>query len=133
MAQKDVGLVYQNIVAGVMTGTNTITSKATNVIYKDTIGIELEWTGTPTGTFQFQGSLDYNPGLPQTGGTANAGNWVNIPVVDAAGNPIAASGTAGNALIKLDEAEYPWVQVVYTNSSGAGVLNGYIITKSLGS
>lgn len=129
---KEIGESYQNFSAllnnQTMTGTNTLTSAQTNIKYKDSVGIQLQWTGTPSGTFQVQGSLDYNPGLPQSGGTANAGTWTNITLSPTPG----ASGSAGQILINMNQLGFPWIQVTYTNISGTGVLTGYIMTKSLG-
>jgi hypothetical protein len=115
-----------------MTGSTTITSLQTNVGYKDSVSIELVWTGTPTGNFFVQGSNSYNPGTPQTG-TPNAGTWTTIPVVDpTTGQTPQASGQAGQNLINLKQAGFPWIQVVYTNASGTGTLNAVIYAKSLG-
>lgn len=125
---KEISPVYQNIVNGVMTGTTVILSVPTNITYKDSIAIQLQWTGSAVGTFEVQGSLDYNPGAPQSGGTANAGNWISLTLSPSP----AASGTASQILINLNQLSFPWIRVKYTNASSTGTLNGYISAKSLG-
>lgn len=115
-----------------MTGTAILVSLPTNISYKDSYAIELVWTGTPTGIFAVQGSVDYNPGLPQSAGTANAGNWVNIPVVDVNNATPTAAGAAGVSLINMNQLAFPWIRVKYTNSAGSGSLTATIFGKSLG-
>ncbi len=111
-----------------MTGTTVLTSLPSNIKYKDSVAVQLSWTGTPTGTFAVQGSVDYNPGQPQSGGGQNAGHWTAIPLSP----PPIASGSADQILMNLDQLAFPWIRVVYTNVSGTGVLTGYISAKSLG-
>lgn len=117
-----------------MTGTNTLTSAVTNILHKDNISYQLVWTGTPTGTFSIQGSLDYNPGLPQSepDGAKNNGTWTTIPAEDALGGPPVASGSAGQILADLSQLPYPYVRVIYVNSSGSGTLTGWVSGKALG-
>lgn len=140
MSNKSILGVYQNFSSALanqtMTGTSVITSPQTNITYKDNIGVQLQWTGTPTGTFTVQGSLDYNPGLPQSGGAtggANAGVWTTINAVDQSGNPPVAAGAPGQILMNLQELCFPWLRIQYTNASGTGTLTGYISGKSIGS
>lgn len=132
---KEISEPYQNFSAAAgnqtMTGTSTLTSIPTNIKYRDSVAIQLQWTGTPTGTFSVQGSLDYSPGLPQTAappGGANPGTWTPITLSPA---PV-ASGSSGVILLNLNQLAFPWIRVQYTNASGTGVLTGYISAKSLG-
>jgi hypothetical protein len=115
-----------------MTGSATLTSNVTNVMYRDSVAIQLQWSGTPNGTFYVQGSLDYNPGTPQSEGGVNAGTWTTVPVVDVNNNPPVASGSAGSILINMNQVAFPWLRVQYTNSSSTGTLTGYVGAKSLG-
>lgn len=125
---KEVTPVYKNIDAQAMSGTNTITSAVTNVVYKDSVAIQLNWTGDPVGTFTVQGCLDYVPSNPQGGGTPNSGTWDDIPLT---GIP-AAAGVADTIIINMQQVAWPYIRVIYTNISGSGTLNGYISGKSLG-
>jgi hypothetical protein len=125
---KSVSLPYQNFTNASMTGTSTVTSAITNIMYRDSVSLELDWSGTPTGTFSVLGSNSYNPGLPQTDGGQNAGTWTPITLSPA---PV-TSGSAGSLLINMNQLAFAWLQVKYTNTSGSGILNGWIAAKSLG-
>lgn len=124
--------VFNAITGQDMTGTSALTSLPSEITRKDNIAYEVSWTGTPTGTFAVQGSISYNPGTPQSGGTYNAGVWTTIAATDQSGNPPVASGAAGQILMNLNELAFPWVRLVYTNASGTGVLTGYVAGKSVG-
>lgn len=99
-----------------------VTSNPINIQYLDNISIQLNFTGTPTGTFDLQGSLDYSPGP-----FANTGNWISVTLPVA---PVAA-GAASQILLDLNQLSFPWVKIVYTRSSGTGTLNGYISGKAI--
>lgn len=110
----------QFISAQSMTG--TITSNPINVQYLDNISIQLNFTGTPTGTFELQGSLDYSPGP-----LANTGNWIGMVLPEV---PV-ASGSADTILIDMMQLSFPWIRVVYTPTSSTGTLNGYLSGKAV--
>lgn len=112
---------FQIFTAGVMTGTNVLTSTVTNIQNLDNVAIELIWTGTPNGTFTVDGSLDY----ALTNGAA--GTWVSLTLSPAP----AAAGSASNALINLNGLAFPWIRVTYTNASSTGTLTGYISGKAV--
>jgi hypothetical protein len=103
---------------------STITSNVTNILYLDNVSIQLNFTGTPTGGFAIQGSLDY---AVENGTPTNAGNWVPLALTP---NP-AAAGSAGTILLNLTELSFPWIRVVYTPSSGTGTLDAYISAKQV--
>lgn len=136
MSLKNIIPIYQNFSPAlgnnIMTGTNIVLSPPTDILRKDNVSYQLTWTGNPVGSFAVQGSIDYNPGLPQSGGHFNAGTWTTVPVVDQNGAPPTASGSAGQILMDLTEFSFPWIRIQYTNASGAGVLTGYISGKSVG-
>lgn len=75
----------------------------------DNIGLEVTWTGTPTGTFQVMVSnsginfyaLTFNPALTQP------------------------SGTAGGYAIDLNQLPFKYLMLQYTNASGSGALTIY--------
>jgi hypothetical protein len=115
-----------------MTGTQAITSPPTEISLKDNIAYELTWTGTPVGTFAVQVSIDYNPGNTQSKGGYDPGTWQNLPLTDTNGNPLVASGSPGQIFMNLTEICFPWIRVQYTNTSGTGVLSGWISGKSIG-
>lgn len=102
------------ITSGVMTGTSTIYSNIIDVTIKDNLGLELAWTGTPTGTITVWASS----------------SGINFFSVDFAGF-IQPSGSA--KVVGVDLSQFPWkyIYLSYTNASGSGVLTAYMTTKDL--
>ena len=92
----------------------------------DNIGIQLDFTGTPTGTFEIQGSADYEQ--DEFGNVENPGFWIPIGPLSSA--PV-ASGTDGQIFIDVNQISSPWIRVVYNRTSGAGTLNGFITGKEI--
>lgn len=94
---------------GAMTSTNVIYSQIIDMSLIDNIGLEVTWTGTPTGTFQVMVSnsginfyaLTFNPALTQP------------------------SGTAGGYAIDLNQLPFKYLMLQYTNASGSGALTIY--------
>lgn len=76
--------------------------------------IQVEYTGTPTGTFKLQCSSDPVPqgssSDPLTGGTPT--NWTDIA------NSSVAVVAAGNYAWNVSDVMYNWVRLVYTDTSG---------------
>lgn len=101
----------------------TLTSVATNIQYLDTVAYQWNFTGTPTGAFTVQVSLDYSQ--DQFGNITNAGNWNTITLT---GSP-AAAGAAGTQAANLQTLGFPWIRTVYTKTSGTGSLNTFISGK----
>lgn len=110
---KGVLAPYHAIVDGDMSADITQTTY-TNIQYLDNIGIQLNFTGTPTGTFEVQVSADKV-------------NWVSLTL-----DPIpVAAGAADNIYIDITQNSAPYIRVHYTFTSGVGVLNAYITAKSI--
>lgn len=101
--------------AGVMTGTSTIYTNILDITLMDNAGLEVTWTGTPTGTIQIMGSvsgsafyaLTFNPALSQP------------------------SGGGGGYLIDLNQFPFRYFMVQYTNSSGTGSITTWVCGKDL--
>ena len=93
----------------------TLTSPATSIRTTDNIGIELFYTGTPTGTFTVQGTVD---------GT----NWRALDF----GGAITASGAGDTHLITINQCPFDQLRLVYTPTSGAGNLTATIMAKTVG-
>lgn len=113
-----------------MTGTSVFISSVTSIIYRDSISYQAAWTGIPTGSFDAQGSIDFNPGLPESGGGVNNGTWSSIsisPAFNATG-----SGGASYGLINMSQLGFAYVRLVYTNSTGSGFLGVWTSGKSFG-
>jgi len=102
--------------AGDMSG--NLTSKVYPIEYFDNIAIQMNFTGSPTGTFAVQVSLDHLQDA--FGNVLNAGNWVSI--VFSAGTPV-ASGSAGSIAIDILPTAFPYIRVTYAFVSGTGSLD----------
>ena len=107
------------IVAQSMTG--TVTSSAYDIRNQDNVSIQLNFSGTPTGVFNIQGSVDYQ----QLVYPPNPGNWISLVLSPM---PI-ASGSAGNILLDLNQLSFPYIRVQYVPTSGTGTLDAYVSTK----
>lgn len=103
---------------------SSITSSAFNIQGLDNIGVQFNFTGTPTGTFYVQVSADYQA---VNGLVINSGNWNSLTL-----NPVpAAAGAADSIGINIQEIAFPWMRVLYTRSSSTGTLNTWICGKML--
>ncbi len=105
----------------------TLTSAITATQMVDNIGYQLTWTGSPTGTFAFQISQNYEPGRSPNSEPANAGDWVTLTVSPA----ITASGSPDTAYVDLNQMSAPYCRVVYTRASGTGTLNIFVTAKAI--
>lgn len=122
--RKNTLLSFQNIISGNMALTS-ITSAVTSIQFLDNIGVQLNFTGTPTGTFDIQVSADY--AQDSFGNVTNAGNWIGLTF----GTAPVASGAASTIYLDLNQLSAPWLRVVYTKTSGTGTLNGFVTGKML--
>jgi len=102
------------ISAGTVMNTN-ITSPAQQVYNAFSFGIQITFTGTPTGSFKLQASCD------QATDALSSGNYSgnNLPThwTDIANSTFAVSA-AGNVEWDYDMPGFNWVRVVYADSSG---------------
>lgn len=104
---------------------SSITSSVVEIKNQDNIGIQLNWTGTPVGTFAVQVSSDY---LQDTeGNVMNAGNWITLPISPS----IAAAGSADSAFVDVNQTSAQYMRVVYTRTSGTGTLTGIAVGKGV--
>lgn len=103
----------------------SITSRAIEIIRQDNVGIQLNWTGTPTGTFDFQVSVDHKE--DSNGVVMEEGNWVSIPLT----TPITAAGSPDSAYVDFNQLSAAYMRVVYTKTSGSGTLDGFIAAKGV--
>jgi hypothetical protein len=104
-----------------MTGTSTITSQITNIRGFDNVFYDVQFTGTPVGSFAVSVSSSYDP--------VTNPNAIFIPLVL---TPAAvASGSSGQIGIDLNQMGAQWIKLSYTNASGSGTLNAYISAKAI--
>lgn len=104
---------------------SAITSQVGRIQFLDNIGLQFNFTGTPTGTFAVQVSIDHEE--DNLGNVIVAGNWIPLTF---SSSPI-ASGAAGTIYIDLNQLSAPWIRVVYTPTSGAGSLNAFLCGKAV--
>lgn len=112
MAIKNVLTPYQLVVDGDMSG--NITSGATSIRYLDTCGIQLVFTGTPTGSFYVDATID-------------GSTWEQLDF----GTTPTAVGADGHHLLNLVQAGFDKIRVRYVASSGAGVLQAWVEAKEI--
>ena len=92
---------------------------------QDNIGLQLNWTGAPVGTFGAQVSNDH--AQDAQGNVTVAGNWISLPL-----NPmIAASGSPDSAYIDLNQLGAAYVRVTYTATSGTGTVDCFVTEKAV--
>lgn len=114
---------YKLVAAGDMSA--SITSLATNIQQVDNVGIQLNFTGSPTGTFSVQVSADHTEDVNKN--VIVAGHWESLTLSPTP----TASGTSGDIYIDLNQLSAPWVRIVYTRSSGTGSLDAYVTGKAI--
>jgi hypothetical protein len=120
MAEKNF-LHKQVITAGSMTGTSVITSAITNIRGFDNIAYDIQFTGTPNGTFQVSVSSSYDP--------ITNPNAIFIPLT-LSPSPV-ASGAAGQIGIDINQSGFQYIKLTYTNTSSTGTLNAYVSGKAI--
>ena len=121
MSSRKNFLHYPIITNGDMSAAS-ITSAITNIQRLDNIGIQLNWTGAPVGTFAVQVSADYAQDIE--GNVTNAGNWTPLALTP---SPITALGSP--IYIDIAQISAPWIRAVYTKTSGTGTLQTTIVGK----
>ena len=92
---------------------SNVTSAATDCLSFSAVGIQVVWTGTPTGTFDVLASID--------GTHYSSLGLSSLP---------APAGSGGSGLIPLAYPfPYRYVELKFTRVSGAGSLNAYLVAK----
>lgn len=104
------------VTTGTMSGTNTIYSNVQTVPQQHNIGLEITWTGTPTGVIQVMVSESGN-------------NFYALTFSPSLAQP---SGSAGGFVIDLNQLPFKYYMVQYANASGSGTLTTWAGQKDLG-
>lgn len=104
---------------------SSITSNPVEIKLQDNVGLQLDWTGAPVGTFSVQISITHTQDL--NGNVTNAGTWVSLPLSPA----ITASGSADSAYIDLNQMSAAYVRLIYTRTSGTGALTVTVTGKAV--
>jgi len=93
----------------------SITSTIIPITYQDNVGIEITWTGSPTGVIEVDASV---------GGTT----YYALTFDPVLAQP---AGSASGYLINLNQFPFAYFKVVYTRTSGSGTLNAYAMTRGI--
>lgn len=104
-----------------VSGTSTFYSKVLSLPLNSTIGLLLEFTGTPTGTPTLWSS---NKPAPDE---ADDDDWVQITDVTVT-SPAGAASKVNYPLTNLNSR---WFRVKYVNASGTGSVFAYATIKNL--
>ncbi len=126
MASVDVRLFS----AGVMSGTNTITSAVVDTrIFAFPAFVptwEASWTGTPAGTFSWEGSNQYDP-INNPSATFLALAAPNAALESTAF--VQPAGSANSCILNLfggPASGVRWWRLKYVNTSGSGTLDAWV-------
>lgn len=132
-ARKNTLVKYQNITNGDMSG--SITSTITNIEYLDNIGIQLNFSGAPVGSFAIQVSADH---AEDTFGqqVTTPGNWIPLTLTYFNGSTFTSAQSVPTSVgspiyLDLNQLSATYIRVVYTAVSGTGTLNGFITAKMI--
>lgn len=98
-----------------VSGTSTFYSDVFSGAEADGYGLQLEWTGTPTGTFTLWMTEKANPSL------ADDTDWVQ----DTGFSPTNPAGSAGKFRDDTTGAKAFRKRVKYVNASGTGTVRGF--------
>lgn len=104
----------------------TVTSTIMNIQGVDNIGVQVNLlTGTPTGTFDIKVSADH----VENGTTVmTAGTFIAL------GSPYTVAMTSGsptNIYFDISEISAPYIELVYTKTSGTGTFDAFITGKAV--
>ena len=100
--------------SGTMASTNTIYTNIIGIRQSDNVGIEVTWTGTPTGTISVMVS---NSGI----------NFYALTFNPALAQP---TGAAGGYVISMTALPFQYCFVQYINASGSGSIAAYFQAKA---
>jgi hypothetical protein len=123
------------IVAGQSTASN-YTSQAYEVMGVDVEALQVNYTGSPTGTFAVQGSSDYKEVYNPDGTVTilNAGEWANLYYSVNGGTPAASVAVPtypSPIIFDTYGSGVGYLRIVWTGS-GTGTFSAYITAKRLG-
>ena len=102
--------------AGTMSSTNTIYTNILGIRQTDNQGLEINWTGTPTGTISVMVS---NSGIQ--------GNFHALTFSPVLAQP---AGSAGGYVIALRDLPFQFIYIKYINASGSGTITAYSQCKA---
>jgi hypothetical protein len=111
---KNVTKAFRILDAGDMSG--NLTSAPIPCDRLDNVGIQIMWTGTPTGNFFADGRIHEDA------------PWTELDV-----NPaVVASGAASDWILSLTQVSFSEVRLRYVRISGSGSLTAWAMAKQVG-
>lgn len=109
-----------------VSSTNVYTSSVVEILNLDNVYLQLDITGTPTGSFDVQVSSNHNE--DELGNVLNAGTWISLILTPA---PAVVAGSPTDIGIDCNQLGAPYLRVVYTNASGTGAVTVNCAGKAL--
>lgn len=110
--RKNVLPPYRSLTAGDLSQA-TVTSAPTNIEGYDNVAVQINATGTPTGTFAIEGSVDNALWVP-----------VDLP------SPPTLAGADAQILVNMAGLAFPYLRTVYTRTSGTGAADVWVTGKA---
>ncbi len=115
---------YQSMTNGNMAG--SLTSEVTNIQFLDNVSIQINMSSADAaGAVHVQGSVDHLEDA--NGNVSNAGTFITIPSL----STTLVAGAPDNILIDVNQASYPYIQVIFTRTGGTGTMNVFISGKEI--
>ncbi len=102
-----------------VTMVGTITSKVVILTMGSSVGVTLQWTGTPSGAFTYEVSNNYSP-------DTLLGDFSALTFGTAPTNP---TGSADNDNVSLLVLPYAAMRIKYVASGSTGVLNAQLFSR----
>lgn len=123
MASRPLAGPHSVITNGSMAG--NITSEVTIIHNLSMVSYDVSWTAgsTPVGVLTVQVSNTYKQNAD--GSVKTAGNWTTLTM----STTMSVSGNTGSGFADVDASSAYAVRLVYTRTSGTGVLNAVVNAK----
>lgn len=122
MSSRPLLAPFPAITNGDMSG--DITSKITIIQNLSMASYDVSWAGSsPVGTLDLQVSNTYTQNADGT--VRNAGNWTSVPLTVSP----SVSGSSGTGFIDIESIGGYAIRLVYTRTSGTGLLQAVLIGK----
>lgn len=121
MSEQRIYIDPGNPVTNNMTGTNVVTGNPVLTRQAKKASWQNKWTGTPNGTFAYEGTNDRRAWLDPSSSEVV---WTPLTISTVHGTAAPAGAASSNIVICTD---LPYlIRCKYTNSSGSGALTSYL-------
>jgi len=122
-AEYDRAINFVAINAGSMTGVAVLDSAIVDLYGTANASFFCEWTATPNGAWTVYGS-----NIPNA---SAIGQFTSITFSGTTLSALNPAGVAGNCLINLNQSEWRYVMLRYTNASSTGTLTSTFSAQAL--